>query len=55
MKQKERSIRLQLEVSANERRAIEDFQFRERIPTKSAAVRELLRRGLVRDSEEISN
>ena len=48
MKQTDRTFRLQLEVPDDEMRAIEDFWFRERLPSKSAAVRELLRRGLAK-------
>ena len=55
MKQKGRTYRLQVDVSDDERRAIDDLWFRERMPSKAAAVRELLRRGLARDREENSN
>ena len=48
MKQKGRTYRLQVELSEDDKRAVEDFWFRERLPTRAAAVRELLRRGLVR-------
>jgi hypothetical protein len=34
------------------RRAIDEFWFRERIPSKAAAIRELLRHGLMKDREE---
>lgn len=52
MKQTDRTFRLQLDMTDDEMRAIEDFQFRERIPSKSAAVRELLRRALAKAKEE---
>jgi len=55
VKQTGRTYRLQVELSPDDSRAIDDFWFRERLPTKAAAVRELLRRGLVKDSEENSN
>jgi hypothetical protein len=55
MKQKGRTCRLRVDVSEDDERAIDDFWFRERLPTKAAAVRELLRRGLVRASEENSD
>jgi hypothetical protein len=55
MKQKGRTYRLRVDVSEDEERAIDDFWFRERFPTKAAAVRELLRRGLVKASEEHQN
>ena len=48
MKQKGRTYRLQVKLSEDDKRAVEDFWFRERLPTRAAAVRELLRRGLVR-------
>ena len=54
MNQKGRSYRLVVDVSDEDSRAIEDFWFRERLPTKAAAIRELLRRGLVRAGEENS-
>jgi len=51
MKQKGRNYRLQLNMPDEEYRAVEDFWFRERLPTRAAAVRELLRRGLIRAKE----
>jgi hypothetical protein len=54
----ERSERLQLSLSEDEAAAIEDFRFRERMPTRAAAVREILRRGLLAtagDQPENSN
>jgi hypothetical protein len=41
-----RTVRLQVLVTKDELALIEDFRFRVRLPTHSAAVRELLRRGL---------
>jgi hypothetical protein len=55
MKKNDRTYLLRVDVSKDEQRAIDDFWFRERFPNKAAAVRELLRRGLARDSEENSN
>ena len=55
MKQKGRTYRLVVDMSEEDYRAIEDFWFRERLPTRAAAVRELLRLGLVRAKEESSN
>jgi hypothetical protein len=46
MADKERTKRLQVHMDAEELAAVEDFRFRERMPTLAAAVRELLRRGL---------
>jgi hypothetical protein len=45
-KQHHRSERLQVMLTPDEIAAIEDFWFQARIPSRSAAVRELLRRGL---------
>jgi hypothetical protein len=42
----ERTERLQFIVSHDELAAIEEFQFRNRIPNRAEAVRELMRRGL---------
>lgn len=55
MNQKGRSYRLVVQVSKDDQRAIDDFWFRERLPSRAAAVRELLRRGLSRASDESSN
>jgi Arc/MetJ-type ribon-helix-helix transcriptional regulator len=55
MRQNERTYRLQVRVSDDYERAIEDFRFRERLPSRAAAIRELLRRGLARKSQENSN
>lgn len=41
-----RLTRLQIMVSAEENRALDDWRFKERMPSRAAAVRELLRRGL---------
>jgi hypothetical protein len=41
-----RRLRLQVMLSEAEAAAIEDFRFRHRLPTRTAAVRELLKRGL---------
>ena len=42
----QRGERLQLMLGADELRALDDFRFRRRMPSRAAAVRELLRRGL---------
>jgi hypothetical protein len=52
MRARERIFRLQVHVSDDDERAIEDFRFSERLPTRAAAVRELLRRGLERMEKE---
>ena len=43
---RERPKRLQFLLSPDETAAIDDFRYRTRMPSKAAAVRELLRRGL---------
>lgn len=42
----ERPERLQIMLNQNELRALEDWRFEKRMPSRAAAVRELLRRGL---------
>lgn len=42
----ERPERLQIMLSAEELDAVETFRFEKRMPSRAAAVRELLRRGL---------
>jgi Arc/MetJ-type ribon-helix-helix transcriptional regulator len=46
MQQQNRIFRLQVELSQQDKQAIDDFWFAERFPSRAAAVRELLRRGL---------
>jgi hypothetical protein len=41
-----REQRLQIMLSEEELQAIDDWRFQRRMPTRAAAVRELLRRGL---------
>jgi hypothetical protein len=41
-----RGERLQIMLSADELTVVDDFRFRERMPSRAAAVRELLNRGL---------
>lgn len=41
-----RDARLQIMLTAEETRALDDWRFSARMPSRSAAVRELLRRGL---------
>lgn len=44
-----RGERLQIMLEADELRALDDFRFANRMPSRAAAVRELLRRGLAAD------
>lgn len=43
---RERGERLQIMLSARELAALDDFRFRNRMPSRAAAIREILRRGL---------
>jgi antitoxin component HigA of HigAB toxin-antitoxin module len=45
----ERPERLQIMLSAEELAALENWRFEKRMPSRAAAVRELLRRGLASD------
>jgi hypothetical protein len=45
----ERPERLQVMLSAEELLALENWRFEKRMPSRAAAVRELLRRGLASD------
>lgn len=47
MAELERPERLQIMLSAEELRALENWRYDKRMPSRSAAVRELLRRGLL--------
>jgi hypothetical protein len=42
----ERPERLQIMLNAEELAAVDDFRFQKRMPSRAAAVRELMRRGL---------
>ena len=44
-----RGERLQVMLTLEELRALDDFRFRRRMPSRAAAIRELLRRGLAAD------
>jgi hypothetical protein len=45
----ERGVRLQIMLNAEELTAVENWRFERRMPSRTAAVRELLRRGLLAD------
>jgi len=42
-----RGERLQIMLSADELKVLDDFRFKARMPSRTAAVRELLKRGLL--------
>jgi hypothetical protein len=45
--ERDRTQRLQFFLSADELAAVDDFWFQARMPSRAAAVRELLKRGLI--------
>ena len=47
-----RGERLQIMMTGEELRALDDWRFERRMPTRAAAVRELLKRGLAADGFE---
>jgi hypothetical protein len=47
-----RGERLQIMLDGAELRALDDFRFRKRMPSRAAAVRELLKRGLAAEGFE---
>jgi hypothetical protein len=51
----ERPERLQIMLNQNELRALDDWRFAQRMPSRAAAVRELLRRGLAADGFDFSS
>ena len=50
----QRGERLQIMLEDNELAAIDDFRFARRLPSRAAAVRELLRRGLAADGFDLA-
>jgi metal-responsive CopG/Arc/MetJ family transcriptional regulator len=52
---RERTKRVQVVVPADELAAIDEFRYQARMPSRSAAVRELLRRGLASLDDEADN
>lgn len=49
----QRTVRLQVMLTFEELKAIDDWRFDKRLPSRAAAVRELMRRGLtVSDRQE---
>jgi hypothetical protein len=48
-----RGERLQIMLEQEELRAIDDFRFANRMPSRAAAVRELLRRGLLSTGRQL--
>lgn len=54
MSSDERGERLQIMLSQDELRALEDWRFAKRMPSRAAAVRELLRRGLAAEGFDLA-
>ncbi|MEJ8574096.1 hypothetical protein [Microbaculum marinum] len=50
-----REERLQIMLSSHERKAIDDWRFSTRMPSRAAAIRELLRRGLKAEGFELAD
>ncbi|WP_297299389.1 hypothetical protein [uncultured Methylovirgula sp.] len=50
-----REERLQIMLTAKELRAVDDWRFSKRMPSRAAAVRELLRRGLAAEGFAIAD
>jgi hypothetical protein len=46
MTERERGERLQIMLSHDELAALDDFRFKNRMPSRASAIREVLRRGL---------
>ncbi len=49
-----RGERLQIMLMQEELRALDDWRFRRRMPSRAAAVRELLKRGLAAEGIEVA-
>jgi len=49
-----REERLQIMLEAQELRALDDFRFKARMPSRASAVRELIRRGLASEGFEVA-
>ena len=47
-----RGERLQIMLSGNELTVLDDFRFKKRMPSRAAAIRELLKRGLAAEGWE---
>lgn len=54
MPSEERGERLQIMLNQDELRALENWRFDKRMPSRAAAVRELLRRGLAAEGFDLA-
>jgi metal-responsive CopG/Arc/MetJ family transcriptional regulator len=50
-----RAERLQIMLTEDELKALDDWRFNHQMPSRAAAVRELLKRGLVADGFDLAN
>ncbi len=50
-----RDVRLQIMLSPQELKAVDDFRFKHRMPSKAAAIRELLRQGIAATGTVVEN
>jgi hypothetical protein len=50
-----RGERLQIMLTDDELRLVDDWRFKTRMPSRAAAVRELLKRGLVAEGFDVAN
>jgi hypothetical protein len=55
MDDRRRAERLQIMLTKDELNAIDDWRFNQRMPSRSAAVRELLSRGLAADHVDLAH
>jgi hypothetical protein len=54
MSDNSRGERLQVMLTAAELQLVDDFRFKARMPSRAAAVRELMRRGLIAEGFELA-
>jgi hypothetical protein len=54
MANRERDERLQIMLSPEELAVVDNFRFKRRMPSRAAAVRELLKRGLAAEGFEVA-
>jgi hypothetical protein len=52
---RERLVRLQIMLDNDELEAIENWRFKTRMPSRAAAVREIMRRGLAAEGFKVAN
>ena len=51
---RDRDERLQIMLTRHELKAVDDWRFQKRMPSRAAAIRELLRRGLLADGFDVA-